>query len=221
MREYIRKCLKDNCIFGSADKNTLGAYITNEAVTVASFAPEQIIFSPSNKEKCIGMIVSGTATAAPASASDSSLLRLLTPSDMFGIANLYSENDVFPSIISAKTPTEVLFIKDTAFKSLLEADSSAMNAYLKLLSQKIVYLNKKISTLSAGSTEKKLAVFLCENEKNGEFVSPVSLSELSEMLSVGRASLYRAFDALTEKGLIARNGKRIVIPNKNALLKFI
>lgn len=221
MSEHIRNYLKNVDIFASADISKLEAHITDEAVRTECFLPGQIIFSPDSTEKCVGIIVSGTATAVPASVSDSSLLRLIKASDMFGIANLYSENDVFPSIIRAKTPAEVLFIKGNAFKSFLSADKNAMNAYLELLSKKIVYLNKKISTLTAGSTEKKLAVFLCENEDGGEFVSPVSLSALSEMLNVGRASLYRALDTLTEKGLIARSGKKIAIPDKNALLKFI
>ena len=31
------------------------------------------------------------------------------------------------------------------------------------------------------------------------------------MLGIGRASVYRAFDTLTEKGVISKDGKKIVI----------
>ena len=88
------------------------------------------------------------------------------------------------------------------------------------MSRKIVFLNKKISTLTAGTTEKKLALFLAENQHDGEFSQRISMTAIAEILSVGRASLYRALDSLEAEGLIHRNGKSIFIPDKNALLNF-
>ena len=115
----------------------------------------------------------------------------------------------------------MLFINGTSFRSLIENDSGALNAYLRLMSDKIVFLNKKISTLTAGSTEKKLAVFLAEHERDGAFPQSLSMSALADILNIGRASLYRALDSLEAEGLIIRDGKKIMITDKNALLGFI
>ena len=139
---------------------------------------------------------------------------------MFGIANLYSK-DVFPSTITARSDAKILFIDETAFKKLIENDAKLLSSYLCFMSNKIVYLNKKICSLTAGNTAKKLAAFLLDNECDGTYSLPSSISALADMLNVGRASLYRAMDVLIEERLIERNGKTIIIPDKNSLLKFI
>ncbi|MBQ5661825.1 MAG: winged helix-turn-helix domain-containing protein, partial [Clostridia bacterium] len=46
-----------------------------------------------------------------------------------------------------------------------------------------------------------------------------SITSLSELLDIGRASLYRAFDKLCEDGLIEKDGRRIRIPDTEALLQ--
>ena len=137
---------------------------------------------------------------------------------MFGVANLYSEDQPFISMITANGNCQVLFIDANAFCDLIERDSVAMRSYLAFLSKKIIFLNKKISTLTAGSTEKKLAFFLAENQHDGTFSQHVSMLAIAETLNVGRASLYRALDTLEAHGLIHRDGKTIFIPDINALL---
>ena len=39
------------------------------------------------------------------------------------------------------------------------------------------------------------------------------------MLSISRASLYRAFDQLEQEGLIQRNGREILLPSPTAILE--
>ena len=85
------------------------------------------------------------------------------------------------------------------------------------MSKKVVYLNRKISTLVAGSAEKKLVAYLLEIELDSVCSINVSMSALADMLNVGRASLYRAIDDLENRGLIKKNGKMIIISDYNAL----
>jgi DNA-binding IclR family transcriptional regulator len=47
------------------------------------------------------------------------------------------------------------------------------------------------------------------------------MSRLAELLGMGRASLYRAIDALCDEGLVEKQGKTILIRNKPALLRLI
>lgn len=214
-------CISKSRILKHADAKNLNACFTPDVVSVESFCQNDLIYSPRSTCLHVGIILSGTAIASPVSSSDGVMLRLMCVGDVFGIANLYAESECFPSVITAKNDVEVLFIESNAFCALLECDKNAMKAYLSFLCDRIIYLNKKISTLTAGNTERKLAFFLCENESGGEFVSPLSMCALAETLSIGRASLYRALDALVADGLIVRDGKKILIPDKNALLNFI
>jgi DNA-binding IclR family transcriptional regulator len=47
----------------------------------------------------------------------------------------------------------------------------------------------------------------------------VSISALSELLDVGRASLYRAFDKLTEDGFLRKDGRSFTLLDPNGMLK--
>ena len=216
----LKKIFASNYILRAADQKNIEKFISQDSVVVKDFCSGDQIFSPSSVKKHVGIILSGTAIVSPVSGSENSMLKMISYPDMFGISNLYSRTQPFPSIITAKKNCRVLFIDGDSFMSLIENDTTSLKAYLEVLSDKIVYLNQKISTLTAGSTEKKLAFFLAENSCNGEFSQTISMSALADMLNVGRASLYRALDCLSAGGIILREGKKIIITDKNALLNF-
>lgn len=216
----MRSFISDNGILSQADAKNIEKYLPNSSLSLQFYHSGDIIYSPQCDKKCIGILIQGRAVAAPISSGENAVLKIIAEKDIFGIANLYSDTELFPSVITAKCSCRALFIGSKAFKALLENDAQAMRAYLEFLSNKIVYLNKKISTLTAGSAEKKLAFFLCEHEDNGVFSSSASMSAIADILNLGRASLYRAIDTLTEQGLICREGKKIIIIDKNALLNF-
>lgn len=220
LQTNIREYLLNNSILKCAQEKNIDTYLNNKNVFISEYASGDIIISPECKKKYVGIIMTGGAVVATCTSPDNTLLKIIKENDMFGIANLYSVNESFPSVITAKSETTAILIDGGAFKKLIENDKDLLLSYLGLLSNKIVYLNKKISTLTAGSTEKKLCVFLAENARNGIFDPSVSMSSLSEMLNIGRASLYRALDTLSSQGLIIRDGKKIIIPDKDALLQY-
>ena len=54
----------------------------------------------------------------------------------------------------------------------------------------------------------------------GEIILRESISALSELLNLGRASLYRAFDRLTADGWLIKNGKHLRLTDPKAMLRF-
>ena len=93
-----------------------------------------------------------------------------------------------------------------------------MDAYLQFLAERVQFLNAKIRSFTAGSTERRLALWLAEHAQNGAIRTP-SLSMLAETLDIGRASLYRALDKMELEGLITRNGREIKVPCTDTLLQ--
>ena len=77
--------------------------------------------------------------------------------------------------------------------------------------------------LTVGAADKTVARFISERTvcKNGVLMldAKTSVSEMAKSLNMGRASFYRALDSLIEKGLIKKNGRRIVVLAPNELLK--
>jgi CRP-like cAMP-binding protein len=138
---------------------------------------------------------------------------------MFGIATLFSSDNAFPTRIYAATPCSVLFIEAEAFRALVREDRAVNEAFLRFLCDRVVYLNKKIEGFTAGSAERRLALYLVENACGGSFSVDGSYSALAQTLDIGRASLYRALDTLEKEGLIEKQEHILYLKNKTAMLE--
>ncbi len=216
----IYPLITQNPIFCSASPDTVNKYLNEDTLSIKRFEAGELIYSPGSDKKSVGLVLRGKTEVTSVAGRERAVIKTHSEGNMFGVANLYSDEPP-PSIICAAETTEMLFIDGEAFCSVIENDMNAMRAYLTFLSKKIIYLNKEISTFTAPNAEKKLAFFLCENQRDGVFEPSFSMSRLAEMLGVGRASLYRALDSLEAEGLIKRAEKAILIPDKYKLSKII
>lgn len=198
-------------LFEGCEQSTLSQIFSRTDCTVCEIGTGKEILSPKSKQKCVGMLLSGKAIVNTPDESKSVLLRYLSPGDLFGIANLFTK-EAYVSVIHATSPCKVFYITEHAIRALFEADPDFLYRYLAFLSGRICYLNQKIGYLTAGSTERRLALYLLSLNQN-PIKLPLSLSALSELLDVGRASLYRAFDRLTADGYLKKDGRIISLTN--------
>ena len=211
----IRNCL----IFKDADSANLEKYLCDGRYSEKSFTSGEEILSPSDESVSVGYILDGKASIISADDGKNVLLRTVGKGALFGVATLYSLDTPFPTKISAKTPCRVLFIERDAIKSLIENDKAVNKAFLTFLGNRIVYLNKKINSFTAGNAERRLSLFLADNESDGVYSADISMSAIADMLDIGRASLYRAIDKLTADGFIEKRDKTIILKDKKSMLE--
>ncbi len=211
--------LKNNIIFSNADIENVSRYVTEEDIWVNSFCVGEEICSPMDKGVPVCILLDGCATVSSADCSKNVLIKTVSAGAMFGIATLYASSDAFPTKICAKSVCKALFINTCAIRALIENDKGAAVGFMRFLSDRIVYLNKKINSFTAGCAERRLSLFLADNESGGIYSADVSISALADMLDIGRASLYRAFDKLDAEGFIEKKDKVIIIKDKQAMLE--
>ena len=107
-----------------------------------------------------------------------------------------------------------------AVQRMMRFEPQIAENYIKYLSERILFLNRKLYLLSSGTAEQRLASFLLDNLPLGQAAElPMPLSKLSLALNVSRASLYRAFDALTESGAVVKEGRKVCINDAERLKK--
>lgn len=210
--------LKQHQIFSELTEAEADFYFSDNAVELREFSPKQIAYSSSSERVCVGILLSGKARVET---ETQALVKSLRVGELFGIANLYAENEPFPTSIVTESESKILFLDGDAVKRLIEEVPSIRRAYLTFQSGRIVYLNRKITTLTAGSAERRLAVFLLEYEQDGIFIPPCPMNRLAELLGIGRASLYRVIDTLCDEGILEKQGKILYLRNKDALLRLI
>ena len=176
---------------------------------------------------CLPVIISGCAAVLGRNSEKNSVvLRLLKSGSVFGVSGLFNDEAESISVIRAEKPTEALLIPQAVISELIHKNGDFAEGYIRLLGSKIRYLGSKIEAFTAGSAETRLAKHLLtlvspEDRGEQEITLECSLSRLADMLNIGRASLYRAIDSLTEKGFITHTDRRITLKNTEAIEKWL
>ena len=209
--------LQQHPLFLQCESQSLSQILLQTDCFVQKIPCGEEICSPDHTpQKAVGMLLAGKASVTTPNHAKSVLLRYLNPGDLFGIANLFTKSPSV-SVIRAATECKVFYLTESAIRTLLENDHAFLYRYLEFLSGRICFLNQKIGYLTAGGTERRLALYLASLGEN-PITLPLSISSLSELLDVGRASLYRAFDRLTADGYLRKEGRVFYLSDPRKML---
>ena len=178
----------------------------------------QVIYDPARFDRALGLILSGKVEASQHIADRSLTLRLHKPGDIFGAAALFAKDPDYPVRLTALTTTRVLFFEEALLRDLMAKNARAAENYITFLSGRVRFLNHRIGSLIAGSAEALLGGFLLSAVQEDQTITlDTSISALARRLNISRASLYRAFDSLEQRGLLQKSGKTITILDQDGL----
>ena len=203
-------------LFSKTDPAVLSAWLDTAAV-VEKTIPVGHDLTPSG-EKSLGILLEGRAEIQSADNGRSVVLRTMQAPSIFGAASLFCDTPLPLSTVCAKVACRVLYIPLQAVDRLLADDEGFRTSYLSFLAGRVCFLNRKIQCFTAGSAERRLALWLLSEEEK-TVTLPSSLTTLADMLDIGRASLYRALDKLESSGMISREGRNITLLSPEDILK--
>lgn len=197
-------------------KNNISA-----SIRTLHYAPGDLILSSDNPTDALCILKSGKARITSYTADHETVIKFVLPGEVFGAATLFSAVS-HSTKVYAVGEAEVIFINKDTICKLIEGSSTVALNYINFLSDKISFLNRKVSAFTAANAEIKLAMYLYGNvDQNGSVIPKTSMSELADQLGIGRASLYRVIDSLSLAGIISYNGKHFEILDSAALLKLV
>ena len=164
-------------------------------------------------DRCLVLIISGKATVYKTGLDGrKTIINSLSSGDVFGMATLFYEENEYPSEITAETSLRLAIMEKETVEKIFSENPAFAKAYVTLLSEKIHFLNKKLSAFSEGEICEKLSRWIISTAAGRkEFYLPCAISKLALMLGISRVSVYRAFDSLEERGYIKKDGKKIII----------
>ena len=203
-----REALLRNNLLSKIDVDFL-----KDEISFMNFKKGESLLTKKSFRRCLFLIVKGSATVSKICFDGHrTLINSFKEGDVFGMATLFYEENEYPSEITAESAMRIAVIPKEVVESAFEKYPEFAKAYAVLLSQKIHFLNEKLSAFSEGEAHIRLLHWLV-NIADGryEFELPCSVTRLANMVGIGRASVYRAFDQLAEEGKIIREGKKIVI----------
>ena len=176
------------------------------------FDRETAIYSPKRFRRSLGVLLRGRARVTKGAL----VVSTLEEGDLFGAAALFNRRTDYETTITALCPFSVAFFPEPLVAALMARCPDFCANYIRYLSGRIHFLNRKIESLTAPGAAGKLARYLLE-ESGESGTAACTATELARRLDVGRASLYRAFEELEGAGVIRREGKRIVVLDRAGL----
>lgn len=165
--------------------------------------------------RSVVLVLSGTLLVYSAVSDEKRiLLSKLESGSLFGIANLFLEEDLSTVLECGRESELFLYPKEKLREKILSSGEAA-ECYSMLLNNKLQFLTKRISLLSMASSRSRLAAAIIDG------VEYRSLEELSSYLNISRATLFRELRFFEDDGIIERRGRRIIIKDRVKILDFV
>ena len=206
------RILSRTFLFRGLDARVAASAFRSPDCACLEFQPGEKVYTRAAFQRSVGVVLSGRLKAVKsAPGGPDVVLNTFQVGGIFGVAGLFSDSDRYVSEIAAVRLSRVLFLPQALLRELFRREPSLAENYIVFLSDRIRYLNSCIDHFTGGSAESRLAEFLLALGEDGarKLMLPCPMTQLAATLGIGRASLYRAFDALSRRGLVRRTGREV------------
>ena len=206
-------------LFRGSPPSVLTRILAVSDCTAVEYEKNEVVYDKTNFYRSLGIVLEGRLRVTKENADKRPIvMSTLQRGAMFGAAALFNSEPEYATKITAIERSRVLFLPQRLIKRMIEREPDIAENYIRYLSERILFLNRKIYFLTAGTAEQRLAGFLLDNLAVGEFSEmPMTMHRLADALNMSRASLYRAFDELTASGAVSKQGKLVCINNSELL----
>lgn len=210
-------------LFRGTAEGSLQRILNVSGYELGQYRKDDIIYSPTDFKSSLGIILEGSLRVTKENADGKEIvMSTLYRGNMFGAAALFNGEHEYQTKITAVEDSRIIFFSQRIIMRLIEREPKIAENYIRYLSERIVFLNKKIYFLTSGTAEQRLSSFLLNNLSKHDYSKlPMSMTDIASSLNISRASLYRALDTIVDSGAIEKNGKQMRIADEDKLCEFI
>ena len=180
-----------------------------EKLIVQSFTAGEVIYTKERFANALGIVLSGECTVY----NHQTELNHIPQGKCFGAAAIFAK-EAYVTTIQTKKASRIAFLTSGDLTELFRSYPEMAVRYIEFLSERILFLNHRIDSFTAPTSEEAVTEYL-EKHKNADGIVEIEggFARLSRELSIGRATLYRVMNKLEEKNKIVKNGSKIRIIN--------
>lgn len=217
--------LKVCMLFNNISKDEISTFLNKYNYTISNYNKNDIISLEDSECNRIAIILDGTVAVKKILASGRSVtITTLSKGNVFGEVIVFSDKNILPATITAISNSRIIFINKNEIVEFCSNNQTFLKNFMKLLSCKILTLNKKVYELSLHSIRQKIANYLLKeytNQKSKTIILKTTKNKLAEELGIPRPSLSRELIKLKDEGIIQYNKNIIKILNIETLENFL
>lgn len=212
----------NNCIiFKNFNLDSIESLLSQIDYKISFYSKDEIIATEGETCSDLGIILEGSIEIKKLFVSGKTVtMAKFLVGDIFGEVVIFSDMSKYPSTIVASNNCKILFISKSDIIKLCSLNTTILNNFMGLLSNKIFMLNKKLKNLSYETLREKVASFLLENyyiNKKNMFQINFSRKQMAEALGVPRPSLSRELMNMRNDKLIEFHKNSFKILNLSSL----
>ena len=221
LNEKELNTVKGTRLFRGAPETVLRKVLAATDCEVRALAQGETVYSGKSFSRSLGEVPHGSLRVTKDNADGHAMIMsTLVSGSLFGAAALFNDEEQYATNITALEASRIVFFSQRLVERMIRREPQIAENYIKYLSERILFLNKKMYLLTAGTAEQRLAGFLLDNLPIGHAAElPLPMNRLASALNISRASLYRAMDALCGCGAVVKTGKKICINDAERLNK--
>ncbi|HBD94458.1 MAG: hypothetical protein A2015_06500 [Spirochaetes bacterium GWF1_31_7] len=220
MIEKIKKVL----IFSDIDNSLLLDQINKQRISVRTFEKGSFILHQDAEYDSLYAVINGICYSDMIDVSGKNIkIDDFQNGELIASGILFSCDNRLPVSVIAKSNCEILILDKKAILDLCMHSEGFLLDYMRLISDKVTFLTKKLLFISFKSIKSKLASFLVSKIKDDkDYISiDQSIEDLANYFGVARPSLSRVISDLELEGIIFHEKNIYTIIDKTKLFKLI
>ncbi len=188
-------------------------------------AKDQTLYRQGDRPEGLYMVVSGKMSLTVANETrGEKVLEIFEPSQVFGDIELFGRCEAIGSAVSL-TPSVLLCIPAQRVGEMQAANMAFSSAVATQLARRSARFAADIEALTLHTAMERIIDHLLEHaqamdEGVVEAMLPASKQVIASYLNVNPSSLSRAFQQLSDLGLIAISGRHVIILDQSSLQSF-
>lgn len=217
--------LKECILFKNVNREDILNTIKSIHFIIKDYENEDIIAIEGDDCDSLGIILDGNIEIHKSYSSGKVVtISHFKQGNIFGEALVFSGKHKYPATIISTNNSKIMLLNRDDIIKLMTINPQVLNNFVGVLSNRILMLNDRITSLSLDTLRKKITnILLLEygRQKSQYVTLPYSRKKMAELLNTPRPSLSRELIKMKEEGLIDFYKNKIKIINLKELEKIL
>jgi CRP-like cAMP-binding protein len=209
LEKHVDILLK-SALFQGLKKEEILAILHCFNPTLKGFHANEFIVITGEAFEGVGLMLQGAASVSKENAAGNRMvMTMVDQGELFGEVIAFSDQKKWPATVEAQNECQVLFLPRERIigecPKMCSWHRVLIRNFLGIISERALFLNKKVEYLTIKSMRAKIATYLLEQYQRTKEISfslPLNRNELAEFLNVSRPSMSRELGKMKDEGII-------------------